>query len=80
MTGNPIAHLGSRGIDDLGLVDPVGRLEIVRVVDVDRGVYGRIKVFQQATLLGALVVDQDLVSVVGARNGRSSRSAPRIDM
>ena len=44
---------------------PIGRLEVFRVVDLRRGVHGRLKVLHERPVVENLVVYRDLVCVVG---------------
>lgn len=60
----PVLGLGSLRVSDLDLVDPVGGLLVLGVVNLLLGVDGRGEVLQKASLLDGLAVDQHLEGLV----------------
>jgi hypothetical protein len=73
---SPKTHLDSVHVRDLLNIDPIGRLDVCRVVDLGRRVDWRVKVLKKGAILDRFVVDEDLVSVVRAI-GSASRSETR---
>lgn len=69
----PGTYLASLHVIDKRLVDPVGGLDVLRVINLLGRHHGRIKVLQQATRLDRLVVDQDFVRVVRVDDQRVQR-------
>mmetsp|Transcript_68402 Transcript_68402/g.216393 ORF Transcript_68402/g.216393 Transcript_68402/m.216393 type:complete len:374 (+) Transcript_68402:71-1192(+) len=64
----PVLRLGRRGVVHLGLVDPVGRLGVRRVVDLLWRVHRRLHGGQEAAGGLHLAVDRDFKGVVRADN------------
>jgi hypothetical protein len=62
----PVLGFGGSGISDLVLVDPVGRLLVLGIVDFLGWVDWRLEALEKVTLGIRLVVNEDLEGVVGA--------------
>lgn len=62
----PVLRLDGLRVDDLGLVDPGLRLEVLGIVDLLRRVDGGLEVLEEGSGLGRDVVNEDLEGVVGA--------------
>jgi hypothetical protein len=61
-----LTYLGSLGIRNLGLLDPILRLRVIRVVNFLGRINGRFKVLEEASSLLTLAVNENVVSVVRA--------------
>ena len=66
----PVLRLGGLRVPDAGLVHPVGRLGVLRVVNFGRWGDWRVKVLKQAARLDLLSILLDGKSVVGIDNER----------
>mmetsp|Transcript_50581 Transcript_50581/g.158024 ORF Transcript_50581/g.158024 Transcript_50581/m.158024 type:complete len:350 (-) Transcript_50581:117-1166(-) len=66
----PVSGLAGLGIIHLGFIDPIRRLDVIRVVDLLGRVHRRVHVLEQAALHLALHVHKDLERVVRADDKR----------
>ena len=60
----PVIRLLGLRIGDLGLVNPVRRLCVLRIVDLLGRVEWRVEVFEQRSVLGRFAIDLDLEALV----------------
>lgn len=62
-----IVYLLRLGVSDLGRIDPILRLLVIRVVNLLGRVDSRLEVLEEVSALILLAIDKNLKGVVGAR-------------
>jgi len=59
-------NLGGLRVSNPGLINPIFRLLVLRVIDFLGRINGGFEVFEEASSFGALAIERNIIGIVGA--------------